>query len=105
MGPGAEGWAALTDSLLLAPGPPADLRSALHDGSLVLKAAAQLPPAPLPCPASGLQAEGLQLLLEGFMVHGPVVLGLTEVLGHDRGIWVNLVIMVGEVSCSQVLPE
>lgn len=51
--------------------------------SLVLQAAAELPPAPLPSPAAGLEAEGLQLVPEGFMVHGPVVLGLTEGLGQD----------------------
>lgn len=51
--------------------------------SLVLQAAAELPPAPLPSPASSLEAEGLQLLLEGLMVHGPIVLGLTEGLRQD----------------------
>lgn len=47
-------------------------------GSLVLQAAAELPPASLPSPAARLEAEGLQLVLEGLVVHGPVVLGLTE---------------------------
>lgn len=51
--------------------------------SLILQAAAELPPAPLSSPASGLEAESLQLIPEGFVVHGPVVLGLTEGLGQD----------------------
>ena len=51
--------------------------------SLVLQAATELPPAPLPSPAACLETEGLQLVLKGLMVHGPVVLGLTEGLGQD----------------------
>lgn len=53
--------------------------------SLVLQAAAELPPTPLSSPAARLEAEGLQLLLEGLVIHGPVVLGLTEGLGEQAG--------------------
>lgn len=51
--------------------------------SLVQQAAAELPPAPLPSPAARLEAEGPQLVLEGLVVHGPIVLGFTEGLGQD----------------------
>lgn len=50
--------------------------------SLVLQAAAELPPATLPSPTPSFEAEGLQLILEGLVVHGPVVLRLTESLGR-----------------------
>lgn len=56
--------------------------------SLVLQAATELPPAPLPSPTACLEAEGLQLILKGLMVHGPVVLGLTE----GRVLWEELLI-------------
>lgn len=51
--------------------------------SLILQPAAELPPASLPSPAAGFEAEGPQLVLEGLVIHGPVVLGFTEVLGQD----------------------
>ena len=51
--------------------------------SLVLQAAAELSPAPLASPAACLEAEGLHFILEVLMVHGPVVLRLTEGLGQD----------------------
>lgn len=60
--------------------------------SLVLQTAAELPPAPLPSPAAGLEAEGPQLVPEGLVVHGPIVLGFTEGLGQDgrgQSIWGN----------------
>lgn len=60
--------------------------------SLVLQAAAELPPAPLPGPASSLEAEGLQFLLEGLMVHGPIVLGLTE----GRVLWEEVLVAAFE---------
>lgn len=60
--------------------------------SLVLQAAAELAPAPLPSPASSLEAEGLQLILEGLVVHGPVVLGLTE----GRVLWEELLVAAFE---------
>lgn len=51
--------------------------------SLVLQAAAEFSPAPLASPAACLEAKGLQFILEVLMVHGPVVLRLTEGLGQD----------------------
>lgn len=51
--------------------------------SLVLQAAAKLSPAPLASPAACLESEGLHFILEVLMVHGPVVLRLTEGLGQD----------------------
>lgn len=60
--------------------------------SLVLQAAAKLPPAPLSSPASSLEAKGLQLILEGLMVHGSVVLGLTE----GRVLWEELLVAAFE---------
>lgn len=51
--------------------------------SLVLQAAAELSPAPLSSPAACLEAEGLHFIFEVLMIHGPVVLRLTEGLGQD----------------------
>ena len=51
--------------------------------SLVLQAAAELSPAPLASPAACLEAEGLHFIFEVLMIHGPVVLRLTEGLGQD----------------------
>lgn len=91
-GPGADGWGTFPNfaldsrpSALQVPGQrvprPHEAREAggrVAGPSLVLQATAQLPPAPLASPAAGLEAEGLQLLLEGLVVHGSVVLRLTE---------------------------
>lgn len=52
--------------------------------SLVLQPATEFPPAPLPSPAARLEAKGPQLISEGLVVHGPVVLGLTKVLQEDE---------------------
>lgn len=96
-GPGADGWGTFPNfaldsrpSALQVPGQrvprPHEAREAggrVAGPSLVLQATAQLPPAPLASPAAGLEAEGLQLLLEGLVVHGSVVLRLTEGLGQD----------------------
>lgn len=60
--------------------------------SLVLQAAAELSPAPLSSPAACLEAEGLHFILEVLMVHGPVVLRLTE----GRVLWEEVLVAAFE---------
>ena len=60
--------------------------------SLVLQAAAELSPAPLASPAACLEAEGLHFILEVLMVHGPVVLRLTE----GRVLWEKVLVAAFE---------
>lgn len=60
--------------------------------SLVLQAAAELPPAPFPSPAARLEAECPQIVLEGLVVHRAIVLGFTE----GRVLWEELLVAAFE---------